>query len=90
MIVYRCDHCGDTITPRLRVTVRPAWGEQHFCSITCATTWTIWWGYHTPPAGGVVDAEIYCGAISRHGLDCKFTDGHPGSHVTHGGQEWAS
>ena len=89
MIVYRCDHCGEKIAERLRVTVRTAVRDVHFCSIPHATAWARWAGYYKPGPDGVVDAEIYCGAVSPHGADCKFLDQHTGTHVSHSGEEWA-
>lgn len=89
MIIYRCDHCGDRITEWLRVTLTCANSrDEHFCSIDCAITWAQWAGYYTPPPDGVVDAAIYCGAKSPTKRDCKFTDAHPGDHVSHAVEVW--
>lgn len=92
MIVFRCDHCGVQIGERLQVAIRPATVvEQHFCSIHCAIPWAEWAGYYKQrDPDCVVDAEIYCGVQSTSGSDCKFTDGHPGPHVTNSGQAWQS
>lgn len=43
MITYRCDHCRDEIGSIIRITIDAAGSDnpEHFCSITCLTTWAV-------------------------------------------------
>lgn len=98
MIVYRCDHCGEPIPwdrslnrpERILLTLTtPAAHVEHFCSILCVTAFAEWAGYHQPPTDGVVDAQIHCGAQSATGRDCRYLDGHTGTHIPYGaGPGW--
>ncbi|AQT78298.1 hypothetical protein B1R94_02185 [Mycolicibacterium litorale] len=98
MIGCRCDRCGTTVRthedhvdPGHRFTFTDVVGHEHdFCSVPCLIAYTVEYGCYKPPADGVVDAEIHCGSVSpQSGSDCKFTVDHPGTHVSHRGEEWA-
>lgn len=90
MIVFRCDRCGKQVGDRVRVTLTDAaTNDEHFCSVECTIAWAQWAGYYKPPADGVVDAEVMCGAASETGSDCRFTADHPGDHLSYRGESWA-
>lgn len=100
MIVYRCDHCGETIPapggpqdilPMITVTT-PALAGGARAIIPGADQHFCSYGCANQSGGyvsiaGEEDHPIYCAAETTYGR-CKLLTGHAGDHVTFYGYWW--